>query len=117
MPRTDPQVLERRVEILRTLLEREPDDEVSWFGLGRALRELDHWQESREAFPRAVELKPDYTAAYRDLGRACLDCADAQAAVEVLERGTEVAEQTGDLQTLREMRVFLARARRRLASS
>ncbi len=116
MARPDAQVLERRVEMLQGFLSRDENDEVSWFGLGRALMELDRAAEARDAFSQAVNIKPDYTAAYRDLGRAWLECGDAQAASEALERGIEVAERTGDLQTRREMEVFLKRARRRLGS-
>ncbi len=70
----------------------------------------------RRAFSQAVRIKPDYTAAYRDLGRAWFECGDAQAASRALERGIEVAERTGDLQTRREMEVSLKRARRRPGS-
>ena len=116
MARPGAQVLERRVEMLRGFLSRDENDEVSWFGLGRVLMELDRAAEAREAFSQAVKIKPHYTAAYRDLGRAWLACGDAQAASGALERGIEVAERTGDLQTRREMEVFLKRARRRLGS-
>ncbi|MFN0153676.1 MAG: tetratricopeptide repeat protein [Gaiella sp.] len=116
MARPDPEVLERRVEILRAILSRDENDEVSWFGLGRALLELDRAAEARDAFSQALRIKPDYTAAYRDLGRASLESGDAPAARETLERGIEVAERTGDLQTRREMEVFLKRARRRPGS-
>ncbi len=111
------QVHERRVEMLQGLLSRDENDEVSWFGLGRALLELDRTAEARDAFSQAVRIKPDYSAAYRDLGRAWLECGDAQAACEALECGIQVAGRTGDLQTRREMEVFLKRARRRLGSS
>ncbi len=73
-------------------------------------------RERRGKLSHAVRIKLDYTAAYRDLGRAWLECGDAQAASEALERGIEVAERTGDLQTQREMEVFLKRTRRRLGS-
>ncbi len=116
MARPDVQVLERRVEMLQGFLSRDENDEVSWFGLGRALLELDRAAEPRDAFSQAVRLKLDYSAAYRDLGRAWLECGDAQAASGALERGIEVAKRAAALQTRRKMEVFLKRARRRLGS-
>ena len=57
-----------------------------------------------------LDLDPHYTAAYRGLGRQLLEQGDTAGAIEVFERGLAVAEQTGDLQTAKEMEVFMRRA-------
>lgn len=60
----------------------------------------------------AVRLDPDYSAAWKALGRALTAAgrsADAQAAYE---RGIAIAERRGDQQAAKEMRVFLKRLQR-----
>jgi tetratricopeptide (TPR) repeat protein len=110
-----PAVSQERLAVLRRLAEQDPNDAVAWFGYGRACLAAEQADEARRAFERALALDPRWSAAWRDLGRARLEAGDAAAAVEALERGIEVARERGDLQTVREMEVFLKRARRRLA--
>ena len=105
------QALEERVARLRGLLASDPDDKLSWFSLGRALLELGRHEEAQDPLRRALGLDPAYTAAQRDLGRALLASGEAAEAARILEAGAPVAEAAGDLQTAREMRVFLRRAR------
>lgn len=110
MARPDRAALEERARRLRELLEAEPEDATSWYALGRALAGLRRAGEAADAFREALRRKPDYAAAYRELGRALLAEDEAEEARSVLGRGIEVAERTGDLQTVREMEVFLRRA-------
>jgi tetratricopeptide (TPR) repeat protein len=105
------QALEERALRLRELLTRDPDDALSWFSLGRALLELGRHEEAQEPLRRALALDPGYTAAQRDLGRALLASGEAAEALRVLEAGLPAAEAAGDLQTAREMGVFIRRAR------
>jgi Tfp pilus assembly protein PilF len=60
----------------------------------------------------AVRLDPQYSAAWKALGRA-LAAADRNAeALTAYERGAAVAEQRGDRQAANEMRVFAKRLQR-----
>ena len=111
------QALEERITRLRELLARDADDKLAWFSLGRALLELGRHEEACLPLRRAIALDPAYTAAQRDLGRALLASGEAAEATRVLEAGIPAAEQSGDLQTAREMRVFLRRARTALGLS
>ncbi len=104
--------LEQRVGALRSFLKREPDDATAWYGLGRALLDLKRPGEAADAFRRALAAKPDYTAAQRDLGQSLLAVGESAAAAEAFRAGIALAERTGDLQTGREMAVFLRRAER-----
>ena len=114
MPPTDPAELEDRVQRMRALLEREPEDATMWFTLGRALAELARWSDARDAFASALQHDPEYTAALRDLGRAHYELGEHELAVRVLDGALELASRKGDLQTRREMEVFLSRARKAL---
>jgi len=99
-----------RVAKLRTLLDRDPDDPTSWFTLGRVLLELSRWREAIDAFQHALARNPRYTAAHRDLGRALLEAGEVAEAARVLRSALDLARETGDLQTGREMETFLRRA-------
>lgn len=106
--------LEERAARLREILERDPQDATSWFGLGKSLLDLGQVHEAVEPFRRAIAVDPKYTAAHRDLGRALLAAGDARSALRSFERAAKLADETGDLQTGNEARVFQRRAEREL---
>ena len=110
MAQTDAAETLDRVAKLRALLDRDPDDATSWFTLGRALLDLARWGEAVDAFGHALARNPRYTAAHRDLGRALLEAGEVAEAARVLRSALELARETGDLQTGREMETFLRRA-------
>jgi tetratricopeptide (TPR) repeat protein len=110
MARADVAENEERAAKLRALLEHDPDDPTSWFSLGRALLDLSRWREAIDAFHHALARNPRYTAAHRDLGRALLDAGEVAEAARVLRSALELARETGDLQTGREMETYLHRA-------
>jgi predicted Zn-dependent protease len=104
-----------RAEMFRRLLEKDPDNAMILFSLGAELFKEGRYQEARELLARAVENKPDYSVAYRMLGRAHYELHDTDEARRVFERGRGVAEANGDLQTVREIDVFLRRIEKREA--
>jgi Tfp pilus assembly protein PilF len=57
----------------------------------------------------AVNLDPDYSAAWKLLGKAQTEAGLPAAAIDAYRRGIEVATARGDQQAVREMRVFLKR--------
>jgi DNA-binding SARP family transcriptional activator len=60
----------------------------------------------------AVRLDPEYSAAWKALGRALAAAGRAADALAAYERGAAVAERRGDQQAAKEMRVFSKRLRR-----
>jgi Tfp pilus assembly protein PilF len=60
----------------------------------------------------AVRLDPEYSAAWKTLGRALTAAGRSAEAVAAYDRGVEVAESRGDQQAAKEMRVFSARLKR-----
>jgi Tfp pilus assembly protein PilF len=65
----------------------------------------------------AVAKDPDYSAAWKLLGRALADSGRAAAALDAYEHGISVAEARGDKQVAKEMTVFARRLRKQLSSS
>jgi Tfp pilus assembly protein PilF len=57
----------------------------------------------------AVGHDPEYSAAWKALGRALEQAADAAGAAEAYRSGIDAAERRGDKQAAKEMRVFLRR--------
>jgi len=98
-----------RLEQFREIVELDPDDYFSHFGYASALFDAGRYPEAALEFREAIRLKPDYSAAFRDLGKA-LERSGAHAeAMHAYCQGIPIAEQNGDLQTLKEMQVFLKR--------
>jgi Flp pilus assembly protein TadD len=98
-----------RLEQFRQIVEMDPEDYFSHFGYANELFEAGQYQEAVEEFRQAIRLKPDYSAAIRDLGKALEKSGAAEQAMQVYRQGIPVAERNGDLQTLKEMQVFLRR--------
>jgi len=98
-----------RIRQFQELIALEPDDTVLRFGLGELYIEAEDFTAAAEQFAEIVRLDPQYSAAYRYLGQAYTALDRPQAAAEVFQRGIAVAEARGDLQTAKEMGVFLRR--------
>jgi len=103
----DPETAER-IEDLREIVADEPDA-LGHFMLARELTKVDQFDEAVKHSKAALALDPDYTAAYRCLGRALTSLGFTSHARSTFEQGLEVAAKMGDLQTAKEMEVFLKR--------
>lgn len=79
------------------------------FGLASALLEEGQAGEARTEFERALAFDPQYSAAWKLLGKACQAEGDATGARAAWQRGIEVATARGDQQAAREMGVFVRR--------
>ncbi len=102
-----------RSEMFRKLLDRDPENPMVLYSLGTELFKEGNHSEAREYLGRAVENKPDYSVAYRTLGRALFELGEDEEAARVFERGREVAQGNGDLQTVKEIDVFVRRLEKR----
>ena len=104
-----------RAEMFRKLLEKDPENPMILFSLGNELFKDGEYAEARTHLRRAIENKPDYSVAYRTLGRAHYELHEDAEARRVFTEGREVAEKNGDLQTVREIDVFMRRLEKREA--
>ena len=102
-----------RTEMFRKLLERDPNNPMVLYSLGSELFKEGSYSEARDYLRRAVENKPDYSVAYRMLGRAHYELREDAEAREIFAKGCEVATQNGDLQTVKEIDVFQRRLEKR----
>ena len=102
-----------RSEMFRKLLQRDATNPMVFYSLGNELFKEGRYAEARDHLRRAVEHKPDYSVAYRVLGRAHFELGEDAEARDVFERGRRVAEANGDLQTVKEIDVFRKRLEKR----
>lgn len=102
-----------RSEMFRRLLARDPENPMVLYSLGSELYKEERYSEAREYLSRAVENKQDYSVAYRALGRALHELGEDAEARRVFDQGRRVAESNGDLQTVKEIDVFVRRLEKR----
>lgn len=102
-----------RSEMFRKLLQRDERNPMVLYSLGNELFKEGRYAEARDHLRRAVEHKPDYSVAYRTLGRAHFELGEDAEAREVFAEGRKVAEANGDLQTVKEIDVFTRRLQKR----
>ena len=98
-----------RIAEFKEVVEMMPDDPVVRFGLGGAYLDAGQAALAAAEYAEAVRLKPDYSAAHRGLGRALERAGRIPEAKAAYAKGLEVARTTGDLQTGKEIEVFLRR--------
>ncbi|QNN55927.1 tetratricopeptide repeat protein [Diaphorobacter ruginosibacter] len=79
------------------------------FTLGKNHFDAGHFTKAREHLERAVELDPNYSVAWKFLGKACLELGDFPAARKAWDAGLACAEARGDAQVVKELGVFLRR--------
>lgn len=97
------------LEALEKLLDGPRDGALLRHSIG-----LIHLSEGRatqaaEYFFAAVTLDPKFSASWKMLGKARAEAGDAVQAKDAYERGIAVAEERGDVQAAKEMKVFLRR--------
>lgn len=101
---------------LEKLLAAGRDDALLRFSLGNACLKDGDAVAATGHLRHAIGHDPEYSAAWKLLGQALLSEGRAIEAAEAWERGTAVAENRGDVQAAKEMRVFARRARKQAGS-
>ena len=94
---------------LERLLAAGKDGALLRFGLGNAHLQAGEPAAAVAHLRRAVELDPNYSAAWKLLGKALTDSGDKPGALAAYENGVVAAQHKGDKQALREMKVFIRR--------
>ncbi len=102
-----------RADMFRKLLDKDPNNPMVLYSLGNELFKEQRYLEAREYLSGAVRNKPDYSVAYRTLGRVLYELHEDVEARRVFAQGREVAQRNGDLQTVREIDVFVRRLEKR----
>jgi Flp pilus assembly protein TadD len=98
-----------RIAEFKEVAEMMPEDPVVRFGLAGAYLDAGQADSAVIEYEETIRLQPDYSAAHRGLGRALERAGRRDEALVAFRKGLEVATRTGDLQTKKEIEVFLRR--------
>jgi Tfp pilus assembly protein PilF len=101
---------------LEKLLAQGKESALLRFSLGTEYFKLGERWVSVFHLKRAIELDPDYSAAWKVLGMALAENGILHEAFLTWRRGAEVAEKRGDKQAAREMEVFARRVEKKIAA-
>ncbi len=102
------------IENFEKMLAAGKDNALLRFSLGNACLGANQAQQAVTHLQKAVEHDPNYSAAWKLLGKALNEFGDATAALEAYRRGVNVAEKKGDIQAAKEMTVFAKRIEKTL---
>lgn len=97
------------IDNFEKMLANGTDNALLRFGLGQAYLGAGEFSKAAEHLRRATEHDPNYSAAWKLLGKALAEHGDTAAALQVYQQGIQVATSKGDVQAAKEMQVFLKR--------
>lgn len=92
-----------RLDQLRKLAQAEPNDPMTHYAMGLEFINLDRWEDALTAFTRAIEVDPEYVAAFQQKGRTELHLQRKQEARQTLEKGITLARAAGEDKAVTEM--------------
>jgi Tfp pilus assembly protein PilF len=104
------------VRNLEKLLSQGKDSALLRFSLGAEYLKLKQTWVAVYQLRRALEMDPNYSAAWKLLGKALTDAGVLRDALDAYRRGVAIAEQRGDKQAAKEMAVFAQRLEKQLQS-
>lgn len=102
------------IDRLEKLLDSGKDSAMLRYGLGDAYLKAKDPAAAVEHLRQAVDQDPKYSAAWKLLGKALADAGSASEAAEAYRKGITIAEDKGDVQAAKEMRVFLKRLKKQM---
>ena len=97
------------IDALEALLANGQDNALLRFSLGNAYLQCAQAETAADHLRKAVQFDAQYSAAWKLLAKALMESGQTTQAQSAFEQGIAVAEQKGDIQAAKEMRVFLRR--------
>jgi len=94
---------------LEKLLGGPRDSALLRYSLGNEWLKTGEPARAAACFREAVNRDPDYSAAWKLLGKALSEAGDIPAALAAYQQGITIAEARGDIQAAKEMTVFARR--------
>lgn len=98
-----------QIDTFEAMLSRGQDSEMLRYTLGNAYYKEKRYSEAATHLAYAVELKPDYSTAWKVLGRVLADDGQLDKALEAFDAGLSAAQANGDKQVEKEIGVFRKR--------
>lgn len=101
-----------RIDALRAQLDGPRDGALLRYSLGAALLDAGDARDAIAQLRTALGFDPEYSAAWKLLGKAQQAAGNLHKAAEAWRRGIATAQSRGDVQAAKEMQVFLKRLER-----
>lgn len=96
-----------RIEPLKKVLAIDPNDEVAWFGLGKAYMDDGNWDAAVESLEHCIRVKPAYSAAYLALAQSLQKLARLDRCREICRQGIEVSTKNGDAMVTKNLEALI----------
>ena len=105
------------IDKLEKMLADGRDNALLRFSLGNEYSKLGQFEQAAAHLQQAVVHDPNYSAAWKLLGKALNEAGRLQEAVAAYQSGIAVAEKKGDKQAAKEMTVFAKRIEKQLSGA
>lgn len=103
------------LETFETLLAAGKDSALLRYSLGNEYLKAGRFGDAAAQFEAATRHDPNYSAAWKLLGKALAEAGMPERALPAYRQGIAVAEAKGDIQAAKEMKVFAKRLEKQLA--
>lgn len=97
------------IQNLEKMLAAGRDSSLLRFSLGNEFSKLGQFEQAATHLQQAVTFDPNYSAAWKLLGKALNEAGQFTAALSAYQNGIVAAEKRGDKQAAKEMMVFAKR--------
>ena len=101
-----------QLDTFKALLDKGNDNELLRYSLGNEYFKQNDFEQAIIHLEKAIELKPSFSAAWKLYAKALVENKQTAEAIIAYEKGIKVAEENGDIQAVKEMRVFLKRLKK-----
>jgi tetratricopeptide (TPR) repeat protein len=98
---------ENRLELLKSLVEKNPGDSFARYGLAMAYASAGDHAQAVEEYRKLLEMNPKYLAAYYHGGQALEKLGKLDEAREIYRRGIAISYEIGDQHTCSELEAVL----------
>lgn len=97
------------IETFEALLSKGNDNALLRYSLGNEYIKASNFTQAIIHLAKAIELNENYSAAWKLYAKALSENKQSNEAIAAYEKGIKIAEGNGDMQAVKEMRVFLKR--------
>ncbi len=97
------------IDSFEAMLAKGQDGTLLRFGLAQAYMKEKQYEKAVVHFLKTLEHDPAYSAAWKLLGKTYVELKEEEKAIDTFSKGIDIAQQKGDIQAAKEMRVFLKR--------
>jgi len=95
-----------KIEPLKKLLAMDPNDDMAWFGLGKAYQGDGNFQDAIAALERCIAVKPTYSAAYFALAESLQKLGRFDRCRQICDQGIEASTKNGDAMVTKNLRAM-----------